>query len=181
MGYFEGITDGNSYFKTDKEGNTLFYPWGILGKGYILPENRKAKFRSIIKKYLQISLPMDFAIIIFLKWWFIFCFVLPVYLCGYTIWIKKLTKDFAVSAEKLTINEYTTNAARSKNLTTLWICEIIFILGVIAGVFIIIKSPKDWFTGILSILGCGFISYIGGKMIKSKKIKSHNESLHEIV
>lgn len=99
------------------------------------------------------------------------CPLFPLF--AYTIWIKKLTKGFIVSTEKLTINEYATNVARSRNLTTLWICEILFLLLVTAGIFIITTSPKDWFTGILSILLFGFFSYIGGKMIKSKKtIKS---------
>jgi hypothetical protein len=142
MGYFEGITD--SYFKTDKEGKTLFYPWGILGgKGYILPDNRKADFRSLIKKYMQISLPVALAITIFFKWWVVIFFALPLYLCTYAIWIRKLTKDFTVSAEKLTLDESTTNAARSHNLTTLWIIEILSLLFVIAGMFIILPRQLN--------------------------------------
>jgi hypothetical protein len=33
MGYLDGIVDGN--FKTTAEGIMLFYPDGVLGKGYI--------------------------------------------------------------------------------------------------------------------------------------------------
>ena len=29
MGYFESLTNG--YFKKDLSGNTIFFPWGVLG------------------------------------------------------------------------------------------------------------------------------------------------------
>jgi len=35
MGYFEGLTA--SSFKTDENGQVIFYPWGKIGKGYDLP------------------------------------------------------------------------------------------------------------------------------------------------
>ena len=167
MGYFEGITA--SYFKTDKEGNTVFYPYGILGKGYILPEERKVLFRRLIKKYMQISLPLAIATTMFLKWWLVLLFVFPFYLLAYAIWMNKLTKNFKKSTDKLTLSESTTNSARSHNLTTLWLLEIGSLLFVIVGIFIVITSPKDWYRGILSIAFFGFTGYVGLKMIKAKK------------
>lgn len=41
MGYFEGLTNGN--FKKDRDGNTIFFPWGILGKGRVLPDEQTEK------------------------------------------------------------------------------------------------------------------------------------------
>jgi hypothetical protein len=35
MGYFDGIAA--NYFKTDGEGRHVFFPWGILGSGYLVP------------------------------------------------------------------------------------------------------------------------------------------------
>ena len=168
MGYFDGVTDG--YFKTDKEGNRLFYPWGILSsKGYILPEKDKENFRTTIKKFMQISLTVTILSTMFLKWWLVIFFVLPLYLCFYAVWMKKLTKDFNVSIQKLNLNESTINSARSHDLTTLWILEIFSLLFVIAGMCIIATSPKDLFIGIISILFFGLCSYVIGKMIKNKK------------
>ena len=34
MGYFDGLTDGA--FKKDSFGNTLLFPWGIFGSGFII-------------------------------------------------------------------------------------------------------------------------------------------------
>jgi len=35
MGYFEAIAA--SSFTTDAGGRHLFFPWGVFGKGYIVP------------------------------------------------------------------------------------------------------------------------------------------------
>ncbi len=167
MGYFDGVTD--AYFKTDKDGNTVFFPWGIVGgKGYILPEDRKFKFRNSIKKQMQISLPIAILMTMILKWWAIFL-VLPLYLGVYAIWINKLTEGLEASTEKLSLNESSINSAQSHNLTALWVFEIFSILFVSAGLFIIITSPKDWFIGASSILFFGFCGYFIGRMIKNKK------------
>jgi len=39
MGYFEGLTA--SSFKTDRNGQVIFYPWGKIGKEYILSGEEK--------------------------------------------------------------------------------------------------------------------------------------------
>lgn len=47
MGYFDSLFDG--FFKTDSKGKSSFYPWGFLGKGYILPDAKtKQKVLDII-------------------------------------------------------------------------------------------------------------------------------------
>lgn len=53
MGFFKRLTD--SSFKVNGQGNTLFYPWGILGRGYILPdietEKKDSKIYNILSLY----------------------------------------------------------------------------------------------------------------------------------
>ncbi len=49
MRYFDALT--NAYFKTDKDGRTLFFPWGALGHGYALASPEAAqKLRRQIKR-----------------------------------------------------------------------------------------------------------------------------------
>ena len=56
MGYFDGLTDG--IFKTDSEGRFLFYPWGVLGKGYVLPDDsKKQEVRQFVSLWYKVSLP----------------------------------------------------------------------------------------------------------------------------
>ena len=40
--YFEGLVAGN--FKTAADGQRLFYPWNVWGKGYVLSD---AKLNSV--------------------------------------------------------------------------------------------------------------------------------------
>ena len=54
MGYFDGLTDG--VFKTDSEGKFLFYPWGVPGKGYILPDDSDGEWGQVL--YLVICHPL---------------------------------------------------------------------------------------------------------------------------
>jgi hypothetical protein len=166
MGYFDGLTDAS--FKTDEKGNTIFYPWGILGKGYILPEDKKESFRTKIKRFLQISLPLAILITI-LKLWALLLIILPVFILGYTIWMNKITKNLMLSSNKLTLSESTRNSARSHNLTTLWILAASSLLFVAASIFIIITAPEKWTIAIPGIIFFGFGLYIFWKMIKAKK------------
>ena len=56
MGYFEGLTSGS--FKKNKDGNTVFFLWGILSKGRILPdEPTETKIRGFLINYYKITLP----------------------------------------------------------------------------------------------------------------------------
>ena len=41
MAFLDRMTD--SWFKTNNSGQVAFYPWGILGKGYILGGDEKEK------------------------------------------------------------------------------------------------------------------------------------------
>jgi len=119
MGYFDGVTA--AYFKTDKKGNKVFYPWGILGgKGYIIPKAREQQFQSTIKKFMQVSLPLAISTNLVFKWYIVIFIVLPVYLAVYTIWMQQLTKDFKILTENLTVSESTANSARYHNLATIW-------------------------------------------------------------
>jgi hypothetical protein len=37
MGYFDALT--SSYFKDGADGQKIFFPWGVLGRGYALPSD----------------------------------------------------------------------------------------------------------------------------------------------
>jgi hypothetical protein len=166
MGYFDGLTD--SSFKRDEKGHTIFYPWGILGKGYILPEDKKESFRTKIKRFLQISLPLAILITI-TRLWVLLVIILLVSILWYTIWIKKITKDLILSSYKQTLSESTRNSARSHNLKTLWFLAISSLLFVVASIFIIISAPEKWTIAIPGIIFFGFGLYVFWKMVKAKK------------
>jgi hypothetical protein len=166
MGYFDGLTA--SSFKKDDKGNTIFYPWGILGKGYILPEDRKDTIRLVIKRHMIFIVPFAIVFSIFLKIW-ILIIALPFYFFGYAIWIRQLTRGLEVTSEKLTLSDTTANSARAHNMATLWLLEICSLLFVLAGLFIFATSPQKWITGLSSITFFGISALVFWFMIKKKK------------
>jgi len=166
MGYFDGLTA--SSFKTDEKGNTVFYPWGIFGKGYILPEDRKNSFRQAIKRHMMIFVPLAILCSIIFNIWIAFLMI-PLYFFGYGIWVNRQTSGLEVSSGKLTLSDARASSARSHNMATLWLLEICSLLFIFAGLFILISSPQNWFVAAISILFFGFGAIVFWKMIKTKR------------
>ena len=138
MGYFEGLADAS--FKEDSNGNTVFYPWGVLGKGRILPdETTKTKLRKFIILYYQISLPLIILLVITRVWWLAVLFALASFL-WFFFQSKKITKDCEISNEKLTVKESYRNSARSHNKIMLWFLLLISLLFVFSGVYLFVKG-----------------------------------------
>jgi hypothetical protein len=105
MGYFKNLADFS--FKTDNEGNILFYPWGTLGRGYILPDKKaEEKIRRFIRWFCVIEFTLLFITVIVPGLWVIgFFILLPiatlVWCVQYNIYIRGLRQ----TSEKLTLKE----------------------------------------------------------------------------
>lgn len=168
MGYFEGLTDIN--FKTDDEGKTLFFPWGVIGRGYVLPdESKKQQIRRFKRIYHVISIPcMGTIAIAILGGWF-YCSVLILifplwYFLGTTLLLKGLPLAYD---SKLSIKESYANSSKAHNIKTLWLMLFFSVLFVLAGVVIFLFDKSTWFLSLICILffgtsGCGV-----GYMIKN--------------
>ena len=63
MAFLDRMTD--SWFKTNNSGQVAFYPWGILGKGYILGGDEKEKqVRRFGRRFLLFGLGLVFLTIV---------------------------------------------------------------------------------------------------------------------
>ena len=63
MSFLDRMTD--SWFKTTNRGQVAFYPWGILGKGYILSGKEKEKqLRRFARRHLLSGLGLAFLTIL---------------------------------------------------------------------------------------------------------------------
>lgn len=59
MGYFGGL--GSGIIKKDKANQPVYYPWGVLGKGYMLPsEEREPEIKNMVILFYQIFFGMFF-------------------------------------------------------------------------------------------------------------------------
>ena len=66
MGYFDGLASG--IIKKDKDNNPVYYPWGVLGKGYVLPSaERETEIKNMVILFYQLFLACFLCICFYLK------------------------------------------------------------------------------------------------------------------
>jgi len=168
MGYFEGLTNGS--FKKNSDGNTVFFPWGVLGRGRVLPdEPTETKVRAFVDRYYKISLPTIICVGVIAGWGWSFLLV-PIFGAWFYLGSKSLVSKYPYSEDKLTLKEGYTSSATGHNKVTLWLLFICSILFVLAGIFIAIaaKSSGQMILGLSSTIFFGASSIAIGYMLKVK-------------
>jgi len=156
MGFFEAIAA--SSFTTDSEGRRLFFPWGVLGKGYLIPTDAEYQhLRVTLIRTYQILIPTTVLLIVLLQRWMPWpplVLLLP-FCLGYPVWVRRVTARWSQSAEHLSIRQSMTNQAQHQSRFVLWfflICQLAFI----AAGFGIIADLHKWSVGAVLILFSGF-------------------------
>lgn len=167
MGYFEGLADAT--FKKDSSGNSVFYPWGVLGKGRVLPdEPTKTKLRTFVIRYYQIMLPTAILLGIF-RLWLPAILVLAALTLGFYFYVNQVTKDCPICSEKLTVKESYKNSAKSHNTLMLWFLLLASLLFVLGGIWLFLKGRL--FIGLGSVVFFGLCSAVFILMLKIKHKK----------
>jgi hypothetical protein len=109
MGYFDGMA--SALFKKDEDGGTVFYPWGVLGKGRLLPdEAAERRVSRFVKVYNQTSLVLIIGVVLFFQWWYS-AVLLPILYIWYYLQCEALVSTYPVSHSKLTIKQANAGAA----------------------------------------------------------------------
>jgi hypothetical protein len=96
-----------SYSFKEVNGRLLFFPWGAFGRGYVIPdEQRYLQIRSRVNRNLQVSLFVA-AVMIPLGAAHPVLLVPAIGLWYLQYWaqVRALTKDLAVTNERLTLAE----------------------------------------------------------------------------
>lgn len=167
MGYFEGIS--NLYFKSDSGGKQVFYPWGVFGKGYVLPDAAaEGKLRRFIRVHLMVAFPVIIvAVIQGWGWCVIACAGL---FAWFYIGSRRHLAGCQVSSERLTLKESYSNSAKAHNLVTLWVLFIIALFFTFVPFWLATGEPvnSSRLMLILSGLLFGCFSFAIGYMIKVK-------------
>lgn len=166
MGYFDGMTD--SSFKEDEQGNILFYPFGPLGSGRVIPnEDEKQALRRFLKRSYKIlillcvffGLPRNLTLFVCAT----FIFLIPYY------WLLfRRIRNFEVTKHKLTYKESLKNSAHSHSKKMLWFVFSSSLLFVLASIFLFSVNSKLWLISVPGIVFFGFGSLAAGYMIKVK-------------
>jgi hypothetical protein len=158
MGYFDGLTD--AAFKQDQLGNTVFYPWGVIGRGYILTDPAKIdQARLFMRRWYQINifcatpiltmaiipravpLPVKIALAV-------------TYAVIATGWFvlrsRQLTAAAEISGERMRFRDSYTNAAKGLGRSMLWVLFGVSCLVVVGGLWMAVNGRSR------------FVSWTGG-------------------
>ncbi len=92
MGYFRHLTEES--FKSANNGNTVFYPWGRLGKGYVVPDRECAnRIRRLLVWYHFCALATLLVVSVFLGHWLAgLLVVLPAVILGWWLLGKRAVR-----------------------------------------------------------------------------------------
>lgn len=167
MGYFDALT--SSSFKTSDDGHRLFFPWGAIGRGYIVgSEGHFQRLRKRIKAYLMISLPVCIAAVI---WGGLFggLAILPIAIVPYIVWVRLQLRDLVASEERLTVGQSIANQTREHSALGLWLMEVASLMFVAGGLFILVVEPGNWMVGVAGIAFFGVCAVIGARMLSAKR------------
>lgn len=164
MGYFDGMTDGN--FKTDSKGRKVFYPWGIIGKGYVLPNKEtEERVRTSTKRFFTVTFISMMAVGLIFNWLYAFGIIIVAFM--WYVFLNQVTlKGLETAAESLSIKESYANSAQSHNSPMLWFSFIGSLLLVALGAIIWITGKAA--LGITTILLFALNAIATGYMIISR-------------
>jgi hypothetical protein len=146
MGYLEGLTNGS--FKTTEDGRKLFFPWGLLGSGYVVAsEQDYLQLRRQVKAYMVVTLVAVIASGIYEP------YRAPpaaaaLLVAFYLAWMWRALPRMERSDEKLSLQESMTSQARAHGAVVLWMLEIASFVFVIAGIAMLVFDPGSRLTAL---------------------------------
>jgi hypothetical protein len=151
MSYLDALV--NSLFKKSGSGATLFYPYGIIGKGYVVSSaSEHSRIRSGLKVYYVVMFLAMGISIYFLNWFYAAGWTI-LWVGGYLVWSSTVTRRLVVSAERL---RYSESLAQSLPYYSTWVLVVLSLVSfifVLMGGFIIYIEPSEW---LMSLLCMGF-------------------------
>jgi hypothetical protein len=175
MGYFDGLT--NASFRKDSQGRDVFYPYGIYGRGRIVPDAETAqRLRSSIKRlYILLMAILPPAIVIIRLAQLSLVYLLLLVLAGAAIstgYVRRLARGMPYSDERLTYRESLQNALRGYSRLSLVLLAILSAVFVALGVFILSLDPAEnlWLALVLILFfGLGLLVFLGMLFLKSRQ------------
>ena len=122
MGYFDALTSG--YFKTAPDGRKLFFPWGVLGRGYTIDsEQDYERLRRQVKAYTIVSLVLIVGVTALQA--YVGAVVIGALLIAFYLgWMRYLLRGLQASDERLSLQDSMTSQARAHSATGLWLLQI---------------------------------------------------------
>lgn len=163
MGYFDALTSG--YFKTAPDGRKLFFPWGVLGRGYTIDsEQDYERLRRQVKAYMVVAL-VPIIVTAALRAYVGALVIAMLLVVFYLVWMRFLLRGLLPSDERLSVQDSMTAQARAHSAAGLWLLEIGALAFVGLGMIIIVIDPGNWLIALGSIVFFGFCAGVGARML----------------
>jgi hypothetical protein len=163
MGYLDAAT--SRYFKTAADGRKLFFPWGVLGRGYLLGSEhdyeqlrRRLKIHTILALVVIIgsaALQIPLAAIV----------TTALLIAYYFTWVSFRLRSLQPSDERLSWRESMTSQALAHSAVVLWSLEIASLAFVGIGVFVLVIEPDKWPRALASVAFFGLCAAVFAYML----------------
>jgi hypothetical protein len=163
VGYFDGLTSSN--FKTAQDGQKLFFPWGYLGRGYVIgSEGDAERIRKQLKTYYIGLLAAIIGTSI------VHAFILSAAVAAagilfYAIWARSQMAELQPAGESMSFRESSASQARAFGARTLWLLEICALLFVAASIFIYVTDPGSRPMALLTLIFFGCCAAVTAYML----------------
>ncbi len=162
MGYFDALAE-SSFKQTD--GSWCFYPYGVLGRGYVIPtEQEHLEIRSFVKRAAQTRVPLVVVAALFGGWlWGLL--LLSVVAAWYVVKVGRIVRLLEAARGRVTLGEsYRAKAGRHTGLT-LWLLEIACAGFALFGIVLLVRRPDEWRVTAPSVGICSAFAIALGYML----------------
>lgn len=167
MGYFDAIT--SAAFKTMPDGRRLYFPWGVLGRGYAIPtdaEYNRLRRQTKINSAVSLVLIIAVAMMQHIPWTLGVGGILT---AAYAGWAYVQSRRLQPTDERLTYRESLSTQAILHNKVVLWMMEVVSILYVVTGLVMLFLDPQSWLIALTSIVFFGACAVIFARMLMLRK------------
>jgi hypothetical protein len=144
MGYFDALT--SSSFKTAPDGRRLFFPWGTLGRGYVIGSEPDFKrLERQVRTYLIAMLTLIIGLSVLGSTLVTFA-AGALLTCCYAACAWHLTRRLQSSDERLSLRESLATQARAHSGLSLWLLEIASLVLLGSGGLMLFIDPDNRLT-----------------------------------
>lgn len=163
MGYFDGLTSGS--FKTAQDGRRLFFPWGYLGRGYVLASDQEAeRLRRQVKAYYVVMLVAIVATS-GVHAFMLSAAVAALAIVFYAVWARRQVARLQPAQEAMSFGESAQAQARAYGPGKLWMLEASSLAFVAIGGFLYVAEPANRTMALLTIVFFGCCAAVIGYMV----------------
>lgn len=152
-GYFHALTSG--YFKTARDGRKLFYPWGAMGRGYVIPSQEHYEHLHRRIMIYQIVSMVTVVGAVAAKFYLAAFVIAGLSIVFYRGWIPYLLRGLEPSEERLSLQESMVVQARAHGALGLWLLEIVALMFVATGFVMLVVAPEKRLAALGSIVFFG--------------------------